>query len=1709
MPETKTAHSSTYYLKKVLRLFAKVLIGILALIVLIFILIQTPPVQNFARKKVQSYLQHKLQTKVTIGKLYIGLPDIISLQDVYIEDKAKDTLLAGSKLKVNIDLFRLLNNVVEINELQLEGITTKIKRQLPDTTYNFQFIVDAFTPAEKKPVNTKDSSVMQVDISNILLNKVHVIYKDVVSGSDMDVDISHFTTKIDKFDPYKLIFSIPETEVNGVKAKIYQTKPLVSTVNAPSTDMAQAAEPVNLNLQFKNLSLQNIDLDYRNDVSAFYSRTKIGQLAVQAQKIDLPHRIIQLNTLKLDQTFAALRLGNKEESKQVVQQVKQDVNSQAQMDWRVVIGNLQLNKNEIQYDDDSKPKQAAGMDYAHIQAKDVTLHVNDLVYNKDSVMLSITQGNLKEKSGLQVNRVQGNILYSDKQAYLQNFVLETPGTSVKRDVILTYPSIASISKDPSSLRMNIDLENTRVQVKDLLLFAPQLKSQPAFKNQNAVWFLNGRVKGNISNLQIETLQARGLSDTKLDINGTVVGLMHPTNARGKLNIREFTTSRKDVMVFMSPDMLPKNITLPDRVRMSGTISGNMDDISPNLAINTSLGSARVSGRIQHASTPSNLQYAVRVAATDLDVGTIMQKNESFGKVTAVINANGRGVDPKTANAKFNGNVIYAQINHYTYQNLQFDGSLTQQLFVVNADMKDPNARFAIHANGNLEGQFPSIQFDAMIDSIKTEPLHFSTTPIAYRGKITGNFTNADPDNLQGKLFITQSVLTNYDQRFQFDTIQLDAGTNANGKFLNLNSDAFTAAIAGNYKLTEMGSIIQSAIQPYFAMMPEYKAAQVSPYDFTVKIRLLDKPFWKILMPGLTNMETASVDGNFSNTAGWKLTGKIPSLVYNGNTFDNLQFTAGSNQSSIALKATLDHLKNGQTMNVYGISVDGTVANNQVDLALNVKDKTAKDKYHLGLLVKQPTFGNYVFSIKPGNLLLNYDTWSVPSDNTITVTSNDIHINNLVLAKNGQQLSINSTSSAANSPIDVRFSQFKLGTFSGFMQADTLLVEGTLNGVAQLRNVMQQPVFTTDLNITDLAVRQDTIGNATIKVNNTVLNTYAADVAITGRGNDVRLTGQYHVAPQNASTYDLNLVIGALQLHSVEGLSMNSISNASGYLSGNVRFNGSLQQPNINGELNFNKTGMLVTYLNSYFTVDQEKIVVNNDGLRFDTFTIRDSVGNAIVIDGVAATDNFKNYQFNLNVNARDFRVINSTKKQNALFYGKLYINTRIHIGGTETAPSVDGSIGVNDKTDFTIVLPQEQPGVESRKGIVEFIDVDAPISDSVLLKPYYCLNNCNVSGLDASLNVTINKNAVLSMVVDEGNGDFIRMKGEGQISAGVDRSGKITLTGTYTISEGAYELSFNFIKRRFEIEKGSSITWEGDPTSAQLNVSAYYIANTAPLDLVDKQLSESSMAIRNTYRQKLPFQVYLRLQGELLTPMISFDVILPEDKNYNVSRDIIGTVETRLDELRQEPSELNKQAFSLLLLNRFMAENPFDNNSGGGLNAASFARQSVSKILTEQLNKLATDLIQGVDINFDVVSSDDYTTGERRDRTDFNVSISKQLLSDRLTVRVGNDFELEGPKPTGNKASALAGDVALDYRLSRDGSYVLRGYRKNVYQGVVEGYIIETGLSFIITVDYNRFADLLHRRRKIPPKRNDQPATNTTGLPSKGETVQAPTEKGD
>ena len=423
---------------------------------------------------------------------------------------------------------------------------------------------------------------------------------------------------------------------------------------------------------------------------------------------------------------------------------------------------------------------------------------------------------------------------------------------------------------------------------------------------------------------------------------------------------------------------------------------------------------------------------------------------------------------------------------------------------------------------------------------------------------------------------------------------------------------------------------------------------------------------------------------------------------------------------------------------------------------------------------------------------------------------------------------------------------------------------------------------------------------------------------------------------------------------METLTEGAIKNASGTVNGKIAVRGSVNKPVLDGDLNFDKSSFALRELGSQFHLDHQKISVTNEGLSFSDFTVKDSSGKALTLNGKILTNNFINYEFNLKLTARNFQLLNSTKKDNPIYYGRMNISTDLSIRGTEVKPVINGKITVDKGTSLTFVVPQGNEGAESREGIVEFVDMKNTANDT-LFRKYDSLNTAGILGMDIALNIEIKKEADFNIIVDAANGDFLNAQGEALLTAGIDPSGKITLTGNYTLEKGSYQLSFNLLRRKFEITKGSTITWTGEPTTAQLNVTAIYVANVAPIDLVQDQVASSSSAIKNTYMQKLPFQVHLKLTGELMKPVVAFDIILPKDKNYGVSNDVVATVESKLTQLRDNEGETNKQVFSLLLLNRFVGENPFAPEGGSGYNPETYVRQSASRLLSQQLNQWQVD----------------------------------------------------------------------------------------------------------------------------------------------------------
>jgi len=164
----------------------------------------------------------------------------------------------------------------------------------------------------------------------------------------------------------------------------------------------------------------------------------------------------------------------------------------------------------------------------------------------------------------------------------------------------------------------------------------------------------------------------------------------------------------------------------------------------------------------------------------------------------------------------------------------------------------------------------------------------------------------------------------------------------------------------------------------------------------------------------------------------------------------------------------------------------------------------------------------------------------------------------------------------------------------------------------------------------------------------------------------------------------------------------------------------------------------------------------------------------------------------------------------------------------------------------------------------------------------------------------------------------------------------------------------------------------------------------------------------------------------------------------------------------------------VLVLGHFIGDNPLQSQGGStGINGA--IRSSVSSLLSDQLNKLAGNLIGGIQLSFDLTSGADYSTGTQQNRTDLNVGLSKQFLNDRITVTVGNNFNLEGQNQPGQKTTDLAGNISVNYKITQDGRYMVRAYRRDEFI-VIEGQVVETGVGFTITYEYNRFKELFRKK---------------------------------
>ncbi|MEP7108101.1 MAG: translocation/assembly module TamB domain-containing protein, partial [Ferruginibacter sp.] len=1598
---------------------------------LIYILIQVPAVQNFARKQIVSYLENKIHTKVKIAKLSLDFPKRLVLEGVYFEDRKKDTLFSGGKIQVDIALLKLISSEVKVNYVELKDINAKIYRTGSDSTFNYQYIVDAFNTGPESTATKDTSGGMKISVDKIVLNNISAYFKDDQAAIDFLLRLGKFQTGFKKFDLDKMDFSIPDIVLEDVSGHMYQNKPLLKTEPVAVVE-AKSNEPFKLQPGLDNISLKNIRFDYKNDISVMSANLALGELTGKVKSTDLAKLDVQLEKVKLHNTDISIVLGKSEQTKIVKKEINKVVVAQANNPWKVGINNIDLENNNIEFDDDNKPRLSKGMDYAHLKIEGLKLKGNSFLFTPTAYAGNITDGGFSEKSGFTLKQLKTDFAYSDTGAALQNLYVQTGRTIIRDNIIIKYPSLESLTKDLGRLWLDANFINSDLAAKDILVFAPQL--QASFKgNEGAVVHINARVKGYVNDLTIPGMQISGIGNTIISMSGTIKGLPDAKKTAFNFKIANFQTTKTDLNNFLPPGTIPSSIRIPDVMKMSGSFKGLATNFTTDILLQTNKGNASLSGKLNSAAET----YDLKGTLDKVDVGYLARQDTLLGKVSMSFAAKGKGFKPAAMNTNAKATVTSAFIKGYNYQNLDLKASVHKGSTVIDAVMADKSIAFHLNGEALVDDKFATnIKLRLLLDSILMKPLGFATTDLRVHGNIIADIPTMDMNAPQGIIKIGDLAVFNDGKLYKADTITIAANTSDTGKIIMLNSQIATATLKGNYSLATIGSGAMQVINKY--------------YDLGIKDTGLIKDKWNLsatiipdsllfaFVPALRGTDTIKVNANFDgNAEKINLLVNAPKVQLGEPILDSLTITAGNADDKLTYSATVQKAGT-KSFQLQKTSLNGFIAHNELHSNLNIKDIDGKDKYQLGAKLAPEKAGIKVNL--SDSLMLDYDKWEVDKTNYIKYDSTGIIVRNFSINNNGQSLSINSKSENVTAPIDVILKDFHIKTLTNLAEQDSMRLDGLINGNVVVKNVMTNPVFTSDISIDTLTFNTDTVGNIIVKVDNETANAFNADVAITGNGNDVKLAGKYYTGE---GRMDMKLNINNFNMSSIKPFAAGALREADGSLKGNVVIKGTTTKPDLNGSLQFENANITPVATGEKLHLSNESINISSEAINFDRFTLVDSAGNKAVLNGNIYTTYFTTFKFDLSLVADNFQVLNAPPKQNALYYGNLNMDADVNVEGTITAPRINADLRINKATDITFVLPSSNPEIENRDGVVQFVDVYGGKPDSVFRAVIDTLTSYPaLAGLDITGTLQSDTAAQITLIIDERSGDALKIRGKADLSGGLDKSGKISLTGNYELQNGSYQLSLSLLKRQFIIQPGSVLTWTGDPMSATVDITAIYIANTQPINLLQSELANPSSDI-NKYKAKVPFNVLLKMKGELLKPVITFDIELPADQKSKWA-----DVETKLEQVRRDDAELNKQVFALLLLGRFVQENPLE-NAAEGASLASTARSSVSRILTEQLNNLAGSLIKGIDLNFGVSSEDDYSTGKLSNRTDLTVGVSKNLLNDRLRVSVGSNFELEGPANTDQNASNIAGDVAVDYLLTKDGRYALRAYRRNRYEGVV------------------------------------------------------------
>lgn len=1658
--------------KRGLRVLRWVFLSVFILFIFLVLFVRSPWGQDIIVGKVTAFVSGKTHTEVAIKKLFITFSGGVYLEGLYLEDIKGDTLIYSDKLQANIPFWPIIRgNPISVDGVKWSGLRANVIRKDSIEGFNFQFLIDAFasdsTAAEKDTVSSKPP---KISVGTLDLSDFNVSYYDDVSGMNADLKLGELYFKGKNFDLEKMKFEVSKLSIEDTKIAYEQTKP------SPPSESTEATLPF---LRLDNLTMKNVTAHYKSIPDSIDADIDLEIMSLQVPKVDLANQDIEAGNFMLENALVSLKMAapkmtdslSAEES-----ELSENKEPFVWPDWNIKANAIVFKNNHIHFQQGEKPVDLHEFNPNYIDLTAFNFNATDIALTKEkSAQLKLNNVSFNEQSGISLNQLALNANVQPNFVSIDNLMVESGNSALNADLKTEFASLESFIDTPDNAQLTIDLKQFAIDLNDAFAVQPKLKENEYLEKLSKHKF-TGEIKANgkISDVTLSTLWVDWGENTKLKAHGNLKNVTDFDNFTAAIDNFTFHSNKSDLSHIISEEEL--GISIPETLTLESELYGGLEDIKAQAQLIIPEGKINVDGQFLNKQ---EIAFDAKIDVLDFNLGNVL-KNPDMGIVSFKMNATGKGNSVHELNAQLTSQFSKLEFNGYDFSALELNGKLADGKGDVTVCYKDKNLDLNIDSKLQLDSVSPKITLDFKLEGADLYALGLTEKQIRAKLMMKANFKgNADQFTLESHF--SEGVAVYDESTYSLGPVDLAANVSKDSTVMNVQSNFLNGYLHSNADPTKTSQAMQQQLKSYFI-------DSLTPMDSIVSVDTLSRPvllkmkmkfsetqlLTAFLVPEIKAMDILNLNVDFDQNERKLIADlSLPYLDYAENTVDSLQLKLNSTAEEAKFKFGFNKL-NAAPFEMNRTFFDGDLQNGILSFNFHAFDG-ATETYSVSTEVSG-TASDLKIHIEPEKLVFNGENWEVPIDNELRFQKDSILAQSFVFTLGNQHVKIaNDLMETAQNNIGIGFENFKLDNLLALFNTDDLLASGDFNGDIVVVHPFENLGLKADFSIDDLTALKAPLGKLTLKASSDNNDNYTLDLGVKGADVDLAVNGNYSLK-NVGSELDFDVDLKKIGMETIAVLSGENLKDASGNISAKIAVEGDVNSPTYKGYLQFNDANFNVSQLNSKFRLANDKIKIDNTNIAFNQFSIEDEKSNKFILNGSILTADFSDPEFDLSVKAKNFQALNSTKKDNDVFYGDVNFDMDGTIKGKLSAPKANMNIGVNKSTDFTYIIQNSQATLEKRDGIVEFVNVENP--DNILTRTNDSTVISAFGGVELHAKLNIEKEASFNVIVDPKTGDNLNISGAGALDFNIEKNGRTTLSGRYEIDKGHYSLSlYNLVKRKFEIEKGSAVTWPGsDPLDAELDVTAKYALETSASALMATQTAGASEEVRNKYRQKLPFWVFLNVNGELDQPKLSFLLGMPEDSQGAID----GTVYSRIKQVNTEEDELNKQVFSLLVLKKFYPNAGSDGSNGG---VASIARDNINDALSDQLNVFSDKLMgnTGVELNFGLDSYTDYQGESVEQRTDLNVTAQKKLLDDRLIIQVGSTVNVQGGSQPGEE-NPVIGNASIQYLITEDGRWRLKGFRNSEYENVLDGQVFVNGISVIYQRQFNRLNELFKKPEKKEEK---------------------------